>query len=391
MNQIETARAIGQFHTPFYVFDIDLLTEQVKKIRAAFNTEVDLCYAMKANPFIVKELEDLVDFFEVCSPGEFHICEQAGIDMGKIVLSGVYKDPADIEDVISTYGGRILYTAESFQQLRFIEKYAGQYRVPVRVLLRLTSGNQFGIDKTIIRDIIANRPRDSLVTIEGLQFFSGTQKKAPDRLEKELHMLDALCADLQTRYSFPIKKLEYGPGLPIHYFADEQNMEDRMASALAGQLKNLTFGGKVVLEMGRFIAAPCGYYVTSVVDMKINKKQSYCIVDGGIHHLNYFGQMMAMKKPPVAQWQKNSGEEKEWTVCGSLCTVNDVLVRQFPFAGLQLGDKLIFKKVGAYSVTEGMSLFLSRELPQVILFSKQSQFRIARNCFPTETLNYFQK
>ena len=49
--------------------------------------------------------------------------------------------------------------------------------------------------------------------------------------------------------------------------------------------------------MGRFIAASCGVFVSSVVDLKTNKEQNYCIIDGGINHINYYGQTMAMKIP----------------------------------------------------------------------------------------------
>ncbi|MEI3412825.1 MAG: hypothetical protein V8Q57_06260 [Blautia sp.] len=46
----------------------------------------------------------------------------------------------------------------------------------------------------------------------------------------------------------------------------------------------------MILEMGRYLAYLCGFYLTSIVDMKVNHEQSYAIVDGGINHLNYYGQ-----------------------------------------------------------------------------------------------------
>jgi len=127
-----------------------------------------------------------------------------------------------------------------------------------------------------------------------------------------------------------------------------------------------------------------------VVDQKTNKGESYCIVDGGIHQLNYYGQMLAMKKPPILHFDHRDGEKKEWTVCGSLCTVNDVLVKKYPFQNLQIGDRLVFQKTGAYSATEGMSLFLSRDLPQIFLYSANDSFRIARPHLQTNAFNYFQ-
>ncbi len=387
MDKSEIEYAISQYQTPFYIFDTDILANQINKIRTALGTDVEICYAMKANPFVIKEMQDIVDYFEVCSHGEFSICELADIDVNKIVMSGVYKNFTDIETMIYDYGNQIIYTIESLSQWKNIADFTLEHQRHVRVLLRLTTGNQFGMDETVIREIIANRNKNPYIDIEGIQFFSGTQKKSTAKFEKELEMLDNLCSDLQKQYAFNIKKIEYGPGIPICYFEDN-NVEDLMLDLLAKQIKKLNFKGKITLEIGRFIAASCGFYVTSVVDVKVNNNENFCIVDGGIHHINYLGQIMGMKKPSIIHLNEKSGETKEWTVCGSLCTVNDVLVKQYPFVDISQGDTLIFKKVGAYSVTEGISLFLSHELPQVLLYSEKCKFRLARSNYPTYILNY---
>ena len=162
-----------------------------------------------------------------------------------------------------------------------------------------------------------------------------------------------------------------------------------MLNGLAVLLKHRSFEGRITLEMGRYITASCGSYVTRVADLKTNKGEPYCIVDGGIHQLTYYGQVLAMKKPPILPFHERKGEEKKWTVCGSLCTASDVLVKQYPFQDLQPGDPIIFQMAGAYSVTEGMALFLSRELPQVLLYSAKEHFRIARPCIHTDAFNYF--
>ncbi len=387
MDKSEIEYAISQYQTPFYIFDTDILANQINKMRTALGTDVEMCYAMKANPFVIKEMQDIVDYFEVCSHGEFSICELADIDVNKIVMSGVYKNFTDIETMIYEYGNQIIYTIESLSQWKNIADFTLEHQRHVRVLLRLTTGNQFGMDETVIREIIANRNKNPYIDIEGIQFFSGTQKKSTAKFEKELEMLDNLCSDLQKQYAFNIKKIEYGPGLPICYFEDN-NVEDLMLDLLAKQIKKLNFKGKITLEIGRFIAASCGFYVTSVVDVKVNNNENFCIVDGGIHHINYLGQIMGMKKPSIIHLDEKRGETKEWTVCGSLCTVNDVLVKQYPFVDISQGDTLIFKKVGAYSVTEGISLFLSHELPQVLLYSEKCKFRLARSNYPTYILNY---
>ena len=99
--------------------------------------------------------------------------------------------------------------------------------------------------------------------------------------------------------------------------------------------------------------------------------------------MNYYGQSMAMRVPTVYRLRERDGEETLWNLCGSLCTVNDILVKQLPVKNLQPGDVFVFEKTGAYSVTEGMALFLSRDLPAVV-------FRNRRPMPPVPDISYKQ-
>lgn len=105
------------------------------------------------------------------------------------------------------------------------------------------------------------------------------------------------------------------------------------------------------------------------------QRQPYVILDGGINHLNYYGQAMAMKHPYCSQLdfeghEKTVGEEQHWNLCGALCTVSDVIVKQFPLRNPKICDILVFERVGAYSVTEGIYLFLSRPLPKIYFWTQ---------------------
>ena len=73
----------GRWKTPFYLFRTDSAKDQIRKVRDAVGDSVEICYAMKANPFLVADLAETADCFEVCSPGEFRICERAGVPMEK--------------------------------------------------------------------------------------------------------------------------------------------------------------------------------------------------------------------------------------------------------------------------------------------------------------------
>lgn len=381
------AVALAQFQTPFYVFDINEAVAQVQKIREKTGDKTHICYAMKANPFIAKELEAYIDCLEVCSWGEFCICESKKIDMQKVVLSGVHKEEGNLDYAIKTYGSAPLYTAESVRQWEMLARCAQRYAVNIRVLLRLSSGNQFGMGVQDVFRIAEKAGETPYVTIAGIHYFSGTQKKSSNRFAGELSMLADFFGKLEGEYGLSNLRLEYGPGLPADYFEQDKPAEENMLCALSSALAGQVFPGGVTLELGRFIAASCGCYVSSVKDVKNTEGNNYCILDGGIHHVNYYGQVLAMKSPPVQHWEENSEEAISWSVCGLLCTANDVLLKQFLFRGLKIGDRLIFHKTGAYAVTEGISLFLSHPLPKVVLFDTGQSFKTVREHTPTHTLN----
>lgn len=378
-------KALEQISTPFYVFNTDAAVQRVENLRAHLPERVELCYAVKANPFLVQGMESSVDHFEVCSPGEFRICERAGVDLSKVVFSGVYKSPEDVEYVVSQQGDKPIYTAESPLQWELLGTSAQTHRVKLRVLLRLSNGSQFGMDPGEIRKLIeAEHPWLEPI---GIHYFTGTQKKKAKRILRELDELDGFLLDLETELGWKAQYLEYGPGLPVSYFEGEEDAAPEIVAAMAEKLQAMRWQGRVTLEMGRYFAARSGTYATRIVDIKSNLGNRFCIVDGGIHQVNYYGQLLATKRPPVTCLPQRSGEKASYTVCGALCTTNDVLLKEFQMEDPQRGDVLLFDMTGAYSPLEGIALFLSRDLPQIALYSQKNGLRIVRERIQTDPLN----
>ena len=233
--------------TPAYVFDLDKMKEFVKKVQSCLGESAQLCYAMKANPFLTGPMMDVVPTFEVCSPGEFRICERVGVPMERIVLSGVYKNPEDMEYVLSTYGGKGVYTVESLQHLQILNDTAVRLGMKITVLIRVTSGNQFGVDEADIRKIISDRTDYPGVEIEGLQFYSGTQKKDLSQMKTELEHLDEFIGELKSESGFEAQVLEYGPGFFVPYFKKDKSEDvEKMLSEFRALLESLNFSVKVV-------------------------------------------------------------------------------------------------------------------------------------------------
>lgn len=370
-------RLAMRYSTPFYVFDIETLRNDVRYLREIFGGRAELCYAAKANTFILKEISGMIDRFEICSPGELKICQTLGIEDEKIVLSGVYKAKEDIEILFKEKRPIGIYTVESIRQYLLLETLAEKYHQPIKLILRLSSGNQFGLSKEEIRSVISNI-QTAYITVVGLQYYSGTQKRSFKVIDRELDNIVSFVEELKQECGPEFNILEYGPGLKVDYFDDKTVSDSEYLREVADRIKALPADLKIVLEIGRRMTANCGHYFTKVVDIKTNKEHNYAVVDGGIHQLAYFGQSMAMKIPPFTVLSSNFDADKEkWNVCGSLCTVNDILLKEIPVVPLGIGDTFVFHKAGAYCVSEGIALFLSRDIPDVILIDKKQE-RIVR-------------
>ncbi len=366
----------------FYVFDLAALNRRIQYLYAALPKGVRLCYAMKANPFLTGKVASQVERVEVCSPGEAYICRQVGVPPEKMVISGVYKTPEMMESLVKTPTFTGIFTIESSQQYALFCHLAKKYRRKLPVLLRLTNGSQFGLEQEELERILASAGPE--IDLRGIQFFSGTQKTSLKKYKRELEMLDGLLLHLQDAYGLSLPELEFGPGFPVAYFQEEGLEEGELLANVSALLGQMNSRPQITLELGRSMAADCGRYFTHVVEQKQCKGQKYAIVDGGMHQLSYYGQHMAMRLPYYTVWGKEHLPPTDrWNVCGALCTMNDLLLKQAPLPPLAVGDVLCFANTGAYSVTEGIALFLSRDLPAVYLLQENGQAVCARK--PTQT------
>ncbi len=370
------------YGTPSYVFDLEALKERVQQIRFITKNQYQLCYSIKANPFLIPTMVELVDKLEVCSPGELSICEKLKVPSSMIIYSGVNKEEADIHAAI-TYNVGVL-TVESKKHMRLINDEAVKQNKVVSVLLRLNAGSQFGMSKEDLLEILDSKDYPN-TDIVGIHYFVGTQRKKMDKQIKELEMLKELYDEIKNEHHITLQQLEYGPGLSVSLFEND-DFSDTLKPLKQLHEELCSFSCDVTIEMGRFFATYCGSYISKVVDLKENQGVHYCLIDGGINHINYYGSMMGMNVPVTQHITEKIVEEKDWCVCGSLCSTNDILIRKYE-KGLNEGDLIVFENIGAYSVTEGIYLFLSRTLPCIILRNKVYDYVVARSFVESSLLN----
>ena len=388
---------INKYGTPFYLYDIPELKKRVDMMKG-HQEDIGLCYAMKASPVLAGYIAPFVDRLEVCSPGEYEICVRDKVAPEKILVSGVNKTKESMMRILSLGGEAGMFTIESREHLNILEEVAGQFvknKNKLKCYIRLTSGNQFGVDKDTLEELAGKVMASEHLEFVGIHFFSGTQKNLK-KIEAELTELTQYGVKLSEKFGGKIS-LEYGPGLSIDYFnydpSDEKEMYLHNESYLTELMDIVDKTGiknsysDITFEYGRYIVATCGKYFTGIADVKTNNGTNYAILEGGLHQITYFGSMAGMKVPYIEYMGDAGTETQDYVLAGSLCSVNDILVRKISLPKLDIGDTLCFNIAGAYCATEGISLFLSRDIPAIVIRDMEGTEKIVRNHTETNTFN----
>ncbi len=61
--------------------------------------------------------------------------------------------------------------------------------------------------------------------------------------------------------------------------------------------------------------------------------------------------------------------------------------KNLPIGRPQKGDKIIFYNIGAYSITEGIYLFLSRKMPVITAYNKDGRVELYRDVVASDEIN----
>lgn len=348
--------------TPFFLLNEDRLRDNVMLLKKRAGGKYAVCFSVKANPWYAVCAAQYADYVEVCSPGEWELCKRQGISLDRIIAGGVYKSDKELKELVEARPHRI--SVESIRQLAQADKYASANGMEADILLRISSGNQFGIELDVVVDILKHQNRFPSLRFRGIHYYSGTQKKRIKDVEEDILLLESVAEKAHGCFF----EIEYGPGLGAPQFQNHNPEEYELClSHLLNRLQGLSGQFHITLECGRILTADTGVYVTKIVDKKVNSGRMYYIVDGGIHHLQYDGQIKGQFIPFIyAGTDIGTNKNREVAVCGALCTSNDVLARQVNLPEKEPGEYLIFLNVGAYCVTEGTNFFLSRDLPGIV-------------------------
>ncbi|MDB5936852.1 MAG: pyridoxal-dependent decarboxylase, exosortase system-associated [Massilia sp.] len=365
--------------TPFYAYDRAKLTERVALLRQHLPPEIHLHYAMKANPMpaVVQHMATLVDGIDIASGGEQRVALDTTMDPGLISFAGPGKSDSDLSCAIAA--GVVLNMESSAEMERIA--LAGQRlgivpKVAVRVNpdfelkssgMKMGGGpKQFGVDAELVPAML-KRLGELGLDFYGFHIYSGSQNLKAASIQEAHEKTFALAIRLAADAPRPLRTLNIGGGFGIPYFPGEGRLDLEAVGAnlkllLPDVLRALP-GVQVQIELGRYLVAEAGVYVSRVIERKVSRGQVYLVTDGGLHHhlaaSGNFGQVIRKNYPAVVGNRVAGGERETASVVGPLCTPLDLLADQMEMAKADAGDLVVVFQSGAYGLSASPTAFLS--------------------------------
>lgn len=380
-------KAEKQWNAPFYLFDETRITLNIDQLRGYFGTDTAIAYAIKANPWLVSAAAKRADYIEVCTSGELELCQAYNIPAGKIVLDGVFRTEEMLKRAFSM-GVKRFCIDSAAQAQQMISLWNGTDEL--ELLLRLSSGNRFGMDKCEVERCMEICRSGMAVRIVGIQYYPGTQRSEVCKVRHDLKCLEQWMDYLESVPGINITEVQFGGGIGFPYFTGD-NREGYAATVdvLAKFVNRLKKRFRVIYEAGRCVAASAGIYVTKVFQIKERESRKIIFCLGGTNHLQYPGGVLGIRSPRIeAVCEEPSGDKEECMICGSLCSEADVMVRSSMLdAEIRIGDLIVFYGAGAYGASESPNLFLAMEMPAILVYNKMNNLQKIR-CVRGHTSTY---
>jgi len=327
-------------------------------------TGCKILYSMKALPLasLLELLSGRVDGISVSSLFEARLANEVlGAESGSIHLTS----PGIRSDEFHELGQLCSHISfNSLSQFQRLHTLADGYSKGLRANPKLSFANdqrydpcrphsKLGVDIALLQNGVPDG-------IEGLHFHTvfACLDFAPlqQTLEKLLPILK--CSQL--------KWLNLGGGYLYHGIANQGQITELIKRL------GVEFGVDVYLEPGKAVVGNAGYLLTTVLDRFVSDGKEVLILDTSVnHHPEVFEYQ---RKPRLLE--EDEAGERTAILAGSTCLAGD-LFGEYRFEQIpEVGDKLVFADVGAYSLIKA-NRFNGYNLPDVYGL-KQGQLNLLK-------------
>jgi ornithine decarboxylase len=341
---------IAQHGSPLFLLDCAVVRRQYRSLQAAL-PGVGLFYALKPlpHPAVVAELRDLGGCFDVATSGEIKLVKSEGVAPERCIHTHPIKTDAEIRAALR-FGIRN-FVVDNPDELRKFRRHGSRAEVLLRLSFRdptavVDLSRKFGCEPAAVMPML-ELARNLGVKVRGLSFHVGSQVAEPQKYVEAIGVCAELIEQAGASGLANLDLLDIGGGFPIGYGGRMQPIRE-FCRPIRQALKRLPRGVRVIAEPGRFIAGPSGTSIATVVGRAQREGRWWYYLDDGLYG-SYNGQLYDHASYPI-DVPGRRGPTHPSVLAGPTCDSIDVVREDIPLPELQIGDLVVGRMMGAYTV-----------------------------------------
>lgn len=354
MLNVENIRGLVDMYGPsFYYFNAEALAEHYCLWKSAFSSvypHVQLAYSYKTNylPFLCNQVRLLGGLAEVVSNAEYQIANKIGVPNSNIIFNGPMKS-VDLSTSIILSGG--IVNVDSYSEAKELigairKESTDRQKIGIRCNFKLSENeSRFGIPVASSEfNKVLQLFRENDIQVGCLHCHMKGRSLETWHIKAET-MLDIF--DSVIEHCSPDCCINLGGGVPaLIDCANPRATAEQYAEAIAGVFReNFDQGGPtLILEPGTALAAPSMAFITTAIAKKVINERCFVTLAASCHNLG-----STQNRNPRYLAQIPMGVQNSNTVlCGYTCLEDDLICEYTK--SVNIGDILVFKNVGAYSL-----------------------------------------
>lgn len=345
--------------TPYYVINQKSLDDNFEKLERALkkhwsNFIIGYSYKTNALPWIIRHFDRLGCYAEVVSEEEYRLAKLVGVKKGNLIYNGPIKTK---ETFLEAIRDGCIVNIDSEREIDWLDELPRKNRViGIRVNFDIErmcpgqsqcpeEGGRFGFcyeNGEFSRAVTMLQEKGARVS--GLHLHTSSKSRGLD-IYRAIAMV---ACDIQKEFRLDLNYVDVGGGffggLPTKPQFDEYMA--LMADILSTQFdKGRT---SLIIEPGMAVIGAPVRYVTTVIDVKDTQYNRFVVTDGSRTSIDPL-----MSKSSYFHSYERSADSSivpKQIICGYTCMEHDRLFEAIEEPALLPGDRIIYDKVGAYTM-----------------------------------------
>lgn len=349
--------------TPCFIFDKAEFDRGVYGFWGALKKKFDnvaIGYSVKTNslPYALRRAKKMGCMAEVVSHDEYRLARLCGYAPGEIIYNGPMKSR---ETFIEAIIGGAVVNLETKRELDWLKDIPTKesFNIGIRLNINIShispedadgddDNSRFGFSDESDEFSQALTTINSFknVRLAGLHIHRTTHSRSPRFYERSVDF----AAGIIEKYGLEIDYIDVGGGY-FGIFPDKPTFAD-YADAIERSLKKHGLDGlKVIIEPGNALTASSISFLTEVIDVKrVDARTRFVTTDGSRNDIDpFFRKTDYLKK--ILPLDEERSDEPCQIVTGCTCLEYDRLFTLVDKPRLEVGDRILYNNVGAYTMT----------------------------------------